>query len=216
MKNYKIQNGLRENKKEILEHLRKNIKLDKKKVLEIGCFIGDLLFTLKKEYNCKVNGVEPSSLACKFAHNKFNLKVENTTFARSKKFNMSKTYKNYYDLIIVDDVLSWMDRSLILQTISSIDSMLKTGGYIFLRDFSPNNSFAVRNRHWKNEKIFNFKQANGHKTYFLNSGMYTIIDSNIYQTSKYNKAKAKNIESNLWNDVILKKEKKFLIPITAL
>ena len=147
---------------------------------------------------------------------KFSINIENTTFAKSKKFLISSKNLNRYDLIIIDDVLSWVDRNLILQTIASIDWLLKPNGYIFLRDFSPNNSFAVINRHWKKEKIYNFKQANGHKSYFLNSGKYTIVQSKVYQTQKFNKTKTKNEESNVWNDVILKKISNFTFPITSL
>ena len=44
---------------------------------------------------------------------------------------------------------------------------------------------------------------------FINSGKYEIIYSKVYQTKKFNKAKSVNPQSNIWNDVILKKIKKF-------
>ena len=57
-KNY---NGkLRESKKLILSQLEENISLSNIKVLEVGCFVGDLLADLKKNYSCKVYGIEPS------------------------------------------------------------------------------------------------------------------------------------------------------------
>ena len=215
-KNENIYKKLRPSKEEILLQLNKNLNIYDKKVLEIGCFVGDLLWRLKNNFRCKVDGIEPSSLACKFAKDKFLIKIENTTFAKSKKFMINSNNLSRYDIIIIDDVLSWVDRNLILQTISSIDWLLKPNGYIFIRDFSPSNSFAVINRHWKKEKIYNFKQANGHKSYFLQSGKYIIVESKIYITTKFNKIKTKNEESNIWNDVILKEINNFTFPIIKL
>ena len=71
IKNRKFEKGIRESKKNILSELDKNINLKNKNVLEIGCFVADLLNVLKKKYNCKVDGIEPSSLACDFAKKKF-------------------------------------------------------------------------------------------------------------------------------------------------
>ena len=93
--------------------------------------------------------------------------------------------------------------------IGSIDWCLKKGGHIFLRDFSPNYSFAVKNHHLKFEKIYNFKVMNGHKTFFINSGKYDVIKSKIYYSEKSNKKKSKNKQSNIWNNVILKKKVSF-------
>ena len=118
--------------------------------------------------------------------------IENNTFDKSKKSQLNKKNFEKFDLIIVDDVLSWIDRALILKTITSIDWLLKNNGHIFLRDFAPKKSFAVKNHHWKNKKIFNFKQSFGHKSFFLNSGKYYSIYSKTYSTAKYQKVKSTN------------------------
>ena len=205
---------LRNSKKEILKVLLNNkIKLKKKNVLEIGCFIGDLLKFLKKNYECKVNGIEPSSYACIYAKKNYNLIIENNTFDKSTKSLLTKKNFEKFDLIVVEDVLSWVDRSLILKTINSIDWLLKPEGHIFLRDFAPKKSFAVKNHHWKNEKIFNFKQSYGHKTFFLMSGKYSSVYSKTYSTSKFQKVKSNNKNSLIWNDSIIKKVKNFTFPI---
>ena len=75
---------LRKSKNEILQIIKKNVSLRNKNILEIGCFISDLLNILKKQYNCKVSGVEPSSYACKFAKKEFGLNIDNKTFLTSK------------------------------------------------------------------------------------------------------------------------------------
>tara|TARA_Y100000389_G_scaffold204977_1_gene261511 strand:+ start:1636 stop:2364 length:729 start_codon:yes stop_codon:yes gene_type:complete len=205
---------IRKNKIQILEFIKKYIKINKNsEILEIGCFIGDLLFLIKKKYKSKVYGVEPSKLACSYANDKYNLKIENKTFLNSTFFPNTKKNFQKFDLIIIDDVLSWIDRDILLNVIASIDWALKDNGHIFLRDFSPKNSFAVKNHHWKSEKIYNFKVKNGHKTFFLESGKYKIIKSKIFYTEKFNNKKSLNKQSNIWNEVILKKSKKFTYPI---
>ncbi len=209
-------NTLRDSKKEILNLLKKRINLKNKKILEIGCFIGDLLFYLKKKYKCKVHGVEPSSLACKYAKKKFSINIENSTFASSKFFSISLKNHKKFDLIIIDDVFSWIDRSLILQTVCVIDWILKDNGYIFIRDFSPKSSFAVKNRHSKKKKIYNFKLKDGHKNFFLKTGKYKILYNRKYFTKKFNKAISVNRQSNIWSDTIIKKINKFTYPIKKL
>lgn len=207
---------LRDNKKSIYKQLNQNLILDNLKVLEVGCFIGDLLNYLKKKHNCSVTGIEPSSKACKFGKNKFNLKILNTTFLENSLFYITKQNKNKFDLIIFDDVLSWIERDLILQSLSSANWILKDEGYIYLRDFTPNNYFAVKNHHWPNKEIYNFKQMNGHKEILLKTGKYIEIFNNTYQTKNLQKIKAKNLQSTIWSDTILKKIKKFTHPIIEL
>ncbi len=205
--------NLRESKIEILNSLEKHYDLKDKKILEVGCFIGDLLKEVKKKYNCKVFGVEPSSLACKYAKQYFNLNIDNSTLLSSKYFSLKKNNYNKFDVIICDDVLSWIDRSAILPTLGVMDWMLKPKGIIFMRDFTPPTAFALKNHHWKKEKIYNFKQALGHKKHLLDSGKYIEIFNNTRLTSKYQKIKTKNDMSLIWSDSILKRIEGFTHPI---
>ena len=99
-------NDLRNNKNEILKILKSKISLNNKSVLEVGCFVGDLLHYLKKNHKCNVFGIEPSSLACNYAKKKFALSLENNTFDQSTKSLLIKKNSEKFDLIIVEDVLS--------------------------------------------------------------------------------------------------------------
>lgn len=196
---------LRSNKREILEILENKINLKNAKVLEIGSFISDLLYYLKKKYNCKIDGVEPSSKACKFAKKKFNLKIINKTFYKSPFFGLKTKYKNKFDLIICDDVLSWIDRDIILETLSSINWILKNNGHIFIRDFSPTKNFAHKNHHWPKQNILNFKVSDGHKSFFTNSGKYKITYNREYYSKKFQKIKISSKQSHRWSDTVIKK-----------
>ena len=137
-KNNSFDGELRVSKKNILLKLEKENLLSKeKKVLEVGCFIGDLLKKIKDKYKSDVYGVETSAKACKFSKNLYDLTLENNSFIKSSYFQFNENSKKTFDLIIFDDVLSWMSRDNILQVIAITDWILKDGGSIFLRDFSP-------------------------------------------------------------------------------
>ncbi len=207
---------LRKEKVKILNYLLSNINLKNKDVLEIGCFVGDLLFYLKKNFKCNVKGVESSYKACKFSKKFFNLKIENKIFIESKFFFINKKNYKKFDLIICDDVLSWIDRDAIIPTLSSIDWLLKDDGYLFLRDFTPSKNFALKNHHYKKFKIYNFKQKNGHKSLLLKSGKYIQIKNKTYSSKRFNKKNINYKEANIWSDTILKKIKDFSHPIIKL
>ena len=49
----------------------------------------------------------------------FSINVENKTFLKSRFFNFSKNSFQKIDIIIFDDILSWIDRDVILPTIWS-------------------------------------------------------------------------------------------------
>jgi len=199
---------LRKNKNEILQIIKKNVSLKNKNVLEIGCFISDLLNILKKQYNCNVSGVEPSSHACKFAKKEFGLNIENKTFLKSKYMTSKKKYKEKFDIIICDDVLSWFDREIIIESIASIDYLLKHDGYIFFRDFSPPHNIAVKNHHHKSQNIYNYKVAGGHKSFFLMTGQYKTVFSKKFKTNKFQVKKSKSNTTNIWTHDLIKKTKK--------
>ncbi len=204
---------LRSSKKLILSQLEENISLKNIKVLEVGCFIGDLLAHLKKNYSCKVYGVEASSKASNLCKKFFNLKnIENTIFTKSKFFNLNNKFKNNFDLIIFEDVLSWMPRESIIQVFAITDWLLKTNGAIFFRDYSPNFSFAYENHHQKKNNVFSFKQSHGHRNFFLQTGMYYEKYTKITNLN-LQKIKTARSDSSIWADSIIVKNSKPLHPI---
>ena len=206
--------NLRQNKKIIYHIIRKKYNFTKKtKVLEVGCFFGDLLYYIKSKHKSKVYGIEPSSKACKLSKKIYSLKIENTTFLNSKIFNLDKKNFQKFDIIILDDVLSWFDRDIILPSFGVIDWILKKDGLIFFRDFMPKKNFAHPNHHWKRKKIYNFKYKDGHKNFFLNSGKYKQIFHKKYFSSSYQKIKIKNRDSMMWGDTLIKKISNFTHPI---
>ncbi len=215
-KNSDFDGKLRASKKTILQKLEKEDLLSKRiKVLEVGCFIGDLLYYLKKDYNNDVYGIETSSKACNFCQDNYGLLLENNNFLRSSYFKFNSKNEKLFDLIIFDDVLSWMSRENILQVIAVTDWILKDDGSIFLRDFSPSFSFAYENHHHKGKNIFNFKQSQGHRQFFLKSGMYFEKSTNLYTDKSFQIISTSRSDSSIWSETIITKCKEPLHPVLS-
>lgn len=210
---------LRANKKEILDFFVDSIRgttSEQLRVLEIGCFIGDLLYYLKEKLNANVFGIESSSKAVAYCLNNFNIELECNPFTSSSHFNLNRENRFRYDLIICDDVLSWMSRDMILPVLACIDWMLDSNGYLFLRDFSPNFSFGYRNHHYKDVEIINFKNRSGHKSFFLETGKYYEEKSYLRNATNYQIVETRRYDGALWNDSILKKIDGHLFPVLDL
>ena len=207
---------LRSQKKEILLALVENFELKDAKVLEIGAFIGDLLHQLQTSYFCKVHGIDTSSKACDFAYDNYGLRFENKAFTNSSLFSLAPANKATYDVVICDDVLSWFSREDILPSLGVIDWLLKPGGIIFLRDFSTHFGYRYENHHWPNSDIYNYKQPNGHKSYFLSTGRYFEKFSLLRNTGKYQKVFSAREDSMTWCDTILQKHHDNLFPLLSI
>ena len=205
---------IRSSKKLILDNIVSLIgqSLKNSNVLEIGCFIGDLLSELRSGFGCVVAGVEPSSQACKFAKDNFDLDLVNKVFAQSSYFGCPTDLFQSIDLIILDDVLSWMPRETILPSLASIDWLLKPGGAVYIRDFCPSMDFAYENHHQAGKNVFNYKVSGGHKKFFLNSGMYFVVDEHLRISSSFQKANTSRPDSMIWSDVVIVKSTQPLQP----
>ena len=205
---------IRPSKKLILDRIVNSIgdDLENSNVLEIGCFIGDLLGELKLAYQCNVAGIEPSSLACKFAKDKFGINLINKIFSETPYFGCATDRFQSIDIIVVDDVLSWMPRETILPSLASIDWLLKPGGYIYIRDFCPSMDFAFENHHQADKNVFNYKVSGGHKKFFSNTGMYFVVSEQLRISSEFQKVSTSRPDSMIWSDVILAKSLQPLQP----
>lgn len=208
IKDVNIENGgIRRTKKEIFSNIESILgdKLTGQMVLEIGCFIGDLMAYLRDNHKCIVTGIEPSAKACEFAKKNWNLAIENGIYTQSKFFKCESENKNKFDLIVIDDVLSWMPRETILPVLGSIDWMIKPGGLIYLRDFCPSIDFAYPNHHQKDKNVYNYKVCGGHKKFFLSTGNYIIQQEFVRNTNVHQEIMTARPDSMTWSDSILLK-----------
>jgi len=168
------------------------------KVLEVGCGSGKNLRYLYKNYNSECYGIEPN----KDLVNKLNRDHQKNGFniQFSSGFSNNLVFAdNFFDLVICWSVLHWVDRNQFLQTLGEIFRV--TNKYILLTDFCPYYPYKTLYKH--KDGIYTYKidyadifEKTGvlkklDELYYvpLNSIKtekdYIILESNEYQSSKY-------------------------------
>ena len=199
---------LRLNKKVIYDEIKES-GISYKKVLEFGGNYGDLLYNMKQNNDAtECFNVEASKDAIEFGKKNFqdNVNFVHGTIANNDITNNEK-FENYFDLIIIDDVLDWVSRETIFQSVTNIDNLLKDGGFVFIRDFYPDKNTKNQNHHVKDESVYNFKVENSHAGIFLASGIYQVEWQKIFfdKIGFSTSYKCDNLFNYRWTDVILRK-----------
>lgn len=199
---------LRSNKVVILDEIGQS-RIAFKRVLEYGCNYGDILarfLDLGMAEECV--GVEASAAAVEFGRSRYGGKVDlrQGTIA-DNPVNAEEGNAGRFDLIIVDDVFSWVSRETLLQSMANIDSVLADGGHIFIRDFWPDRRVKNQNHHVKDGSVFNYKLPGSHAQILIAMGCYEIQWQKIWyddigMSTDY---KCDNSFNYRWTDVILRK-----------
>ena len=199
---------LRLNKKVIYDEIKES-GISYKRVLEFGGNYGDLLYNMKQNNDAaECFNVEASKDAIEFGEKNFQDSVNfvHGTIANNDITNNEK-FENYFDLIIIDDVLDWVSRETIFQSVTNIDNLLKDGGFVFIRDFYPDKNTKNQNHHVKDGFVYNFKVENSHAGIFLASGIYQVEWQKIFfdKIGFSTSYKSDNLFNYRWIDVILRK-----------
>lgn len=142
------------------------------KVLEIGCANGYRLAKIYEKYKADVYGIEPSAAALADGQKKWPfIKFFRSTIKDFDVFNAG--FEEYFNLIIVNSVLHWIDRKYLLISIAQIDRMLKDGGYLIIGDFQT--PFGIKNKykHIEQHELFTYKIA--YKEIFKSTWYYMEI-----------------------------------------
>lgn len=139
--------------------------LQPRNVLEVGAANGVRLSEISEHYGCKrLVAVEPSVEAILDGESRF----PNIRFVRGTADAIP--LQEPFDLIIINFVFHWIDRSSLLRSVSEIDRLLVDGGYLIIGDFYPSNWTKVRYHHLPEQEVFTYKQNYG--AIFLASGLY--------------------------------------------
>jgi len=154
-------------KKDFPMRLIELYELIPKKVLEIGAADGERLSLIAKKHNANVYAIEPSTKAISLGKKKF----PSVNYVKGVGFDIP--LNETFDLIIVNFVLHWVDRSNLLRTVSEIDRLLNENGYLIIGDFLPSNMSKVIYHHIKDQKVYTYKQ--NYASIFLASGLYHSI-----------------------------------------
>ena len=133
-------------------------------VLEVGAANGYRLAAISERYGVRVVAVEPSVEAILDGESRFP-RVE---FVRGGASSIP--LQELFDLIIVNFVFHWIDRTALLRSIAEIDRLVVDGGFLIIGDFFPSNLKKVRYHHLAEQEIYTYKQ--NYAATFLASGLY--------------------------------------------
>lgn len=136
-------------------------------VLEVGAANGYRLAALAELYGCRVNGIEPSAAAVADGLSRFPSVRLQTGVGHSIPFDES------FDLVIVNFVFHWVDRSLLLKTMAEIDRVVGDGGFLIIGDFLPSHPTRRPYHHLPGRGVFTYKQD--YAAVFIASGSYQTI-----------------------------------------
>jgi ubiquinone/menaquinone biosynthesis C-methylase UbiE len=134
-------------------------------VLEVGASDGYRLAFLREQFGCEVHGAEPSQEAIDEGSKKY----PQVHFQKATAATMVYP-QEYFDLIILNFVLHWVDRGTLLRSIATVDSCLKTGGYLILGDFQVPHFMKRQYHHLPAGEVFTYKMM--YKNIFLSTGLY--------------------------------------------
>lgn len=180
-----------------------------RRIVEFGCGYGDMLNVLMKEGCDFAVGIEPSAKAVNFGNELYgdNITLFKGTIAENVIIQ-DESQHGSFDLVIIDDVFCWVSRETLFQSITTIDTLLKEGGYLLIRDFLPSTNVRNKNHHVEEDIVFCHKLVGGHASVFRSSGIYDVVlrDEYLDQASLLSKSyqSTREFESR-WCDTILRK-----------
>lgn len=134
------------------------------KVLEVGAANGVRLAEIHERFNSKVVAVDLSKEAMVDGKLRFPF-IE---FVRGIAYAIP--LRDLFDLVIVNFVFHWIDRTNLLRSVAEIDRLLADEGFLIIGDFHPSNFMKVRYHHLPGQEVYTYKQ--NYAATFLASGLY--------------------------------------------
>jgi SAM-dependent methyltransferase len=181
-----------------------------KRVLEFGCNYGDLLDYYARERSAEAIGVEASGAAVAFGRKAYGerIRLEHGTLAENP-ISADAAQRESFDLIVVDDVLCWVSRETLLQSIANIDGALRDGGFLFLREFLPLSNRRNRNHHVEASEgdVYCYKPAAPHYKIFTATGTYEVVWQQVWmdRSDAWLEREGRDAFESRWSDVVLRK-----------
>jgi SAM-dependent methyltransferase len=122
--------------------------------LELGCSNGWRLGRLRELFGAEKRyaGVDPSAEALMQGRSAF----PGVEFHRGTLSEVPLA--GAFDVVIVNFVLHWVDRSSLARSIAEIDRLVADGGYLVLGDFLPDFPQKRAYHHLEGGKVFTYKQ----------------------------------------------------------
>jgi SAM-dependent methyltransferase len=142
-------------------------KLQPRSVLEVGAANGYRLATLARIYGCQVSGVEPGEVAVADGQTRFPM------VRLEQGRGDAIPFEEKFDLVIINFVFHWVDRSVLIKTVAEIDRVVEDGGFLLIGDFYPRHPTRTRYHHLPGEEVYTYKQD--WSAMFVASGSYRTL-----------------------------------------
>lgn len=139
-------------KNDIIVRMMDYLGIRPRKILEIGCANGYRLHYLKTKYRCDCTGIDCSKAAIEDGIKRFAGIRLVCCGADKLGFNNSA-----FDIVIINFVFHWIDRSLLSRVALEADRVLKDKGLVIIGDFYPRRPMKVRYYHLKGGRVFTYK-----------------------------------------------------------
>lgn len=137
--------------------------------LEIGASNGYRLEHLRTSFNCRVKGVEPSREAIVDGQSRH----PEVSLVEGVASELPLGDECVYDLVIINFVLHWVDRSTLLRSVAELDRVLTDGGYLVIGDFYPPVPQRVEYHHLPGQNVWTYKQS--YMDILLASNLYELV-----------------------------------------
>jgi SAM-dependent methyltransferase len=144
------------------------------RAVEIGASNGFRLHLLQQLYHCQVIAVEPSEDAIAHGRKEF----PEVQFVKGIASALPIEDDAGFDLVIVQGVLSWIDRSTLLRSCAEIDRLLAENGFLIIGDFLPPCPERVNYHHRTDVALYTYKQ--NYAEIFRATGLYTQFASLVF------------------------------------
>jgi ubiquinone/menaquinone biosynthesis C-methylase UbiE len=161
-------------------------------VLEVGAANGVRLAAIAEKTGARCVAVEPSSTAIADGVARY----PGVAFVQGRASSIP--LNDSFDLVIVNFVLHWVDRTTLFQSLSELDRVVSNGGYLLIGDFFPAYPTKVPYHHLPSGEMFTYKQ--NYASPFIESGMYTPIAllTSSHESSTLSGGTADNDRAGFW------------------
>lgn len=141
-----------------------SIGIQPRRIVEVGCSNGYRLEYLRQKFHAVCYGYDISNEAIEAGCDAF------PEIHLKQKALHEIPYDTSFDLVICNFVLHWVDRSLLVQSMSRIDALVRRGGTLVIGDFDPDYQQKRKYHHLPDEEVYTYKQD--YTAFFKATGLY--------------------------------------------
>jgi len=150
-----------------------------RRVVEIGASTGYRLHLLQKLHACEATAVEPSEAAIAEGRTMY----PSINFISGVAAAVPVADDGGFDLVIVNAVLHWVDRTMLLRSCAELDRLLAPQGFLVVGDFLPASPERVTYHHRTDVQLYTYKQP--YAEIFIATRLYTQFASLVFDHSGF-------------------------------